>query len=438
MRLIQLTPGTGTFHCGGCLRDHALAVSLRKLGHDATMVPMYLPLVLDEPAEPADNQPVFFGGVNVYLQQQYPIFRKTPAWLDRLFDAPAMLSYAAKKAALTRAEDSGDMAVSMLKGEEGFQHKELDRLVKWIGELPGRKVDAVLLSNTLLVGMAGEIKRRLGVPVLCSLQGEDGFLDSIKMGPRGEAWRLLRIKARDADLFIAPSRFYADAMSQRMELHKDRIRVVPNGLNFDGYEPVKRGENDPPTIGFLARLCRAKGLQTLIEAFFILKKSERFKAVRLRGAGAMVGEDELFLGALRDRLRDHKLDKDVDFVPNPTRSGKIAFLGTLSLMSVPSTFGEAFGLFMTESLAMGVPLVLPRRGAFTEFIESTGGGVLCEPDGPEPLAAALAEALDNPARLREMATRGRDAVLEHYTAEAMARGVAQVCEEAIAAHKNAS
>ena len=91
MRLVYLTTGTGSFYCGSCMRDNALVLALRKRGHDALLVPMYLPLTLDE-ASAAEGAPVFYGGINAYLQQQLPLFRKTPRWLDKLFDSPAALA----------------------------------------------------------------------------------------------------------------------------------------------------------------------------------------------------------------------------------------------------------------------------------------------------------------------------------------------------------
>src|SRR5215472_522525 len=156
MRIIQLTPGTGSFYCGTCIRDNALVVALRALGQDALMVPMYLQPTLDE-ASGAEGAPLFYGGVNVYLQQKFGLFRKTPRWLDRLFDSPGMLEAAARRAGMTRASQLGDLTVSTLRGEEGRQVKELDRLVEWLASSDGR-ADVVCLSNILLIGLARRIK----------------------------------------------------------------------------------------------------------------------------------------------------------------------------------------------------------------------------------------------------------------------------------------
>ena len=90
MRILQLTPGTGSFYCGQCLRDNALALALRARGHEVHMIPLYLPLLTDERSA-LDDTPIFFGGINVYLEQKFALFRNTPAWIDRLFNAPGLL-----------------------------------------------------------------------------------------------------------------------------------------------------------------------------------------------------------------------------------------------------------------------------------------------------------------------------------------------------------
>ena len=114
MKLVQLTPGAGGMFCGNCFRDNALVAALRRQGHDTLMVPLYLPLTLDE--APTASTPTFFGGINVYLDQLLPLHRRLPGWLRRLFDAPALLKLASGRAAKTKAEDVGDLTLSMLRG----------------------------------------------------------------------------------------------------------------------------------------------------------------------------------------------------------------------------------------------------------------------------------------------------------------------------------
>ncbi len=77
MRIIQITPGAGKMYCGNCFRDNALVAALRKEGHEVTMVPLYLPLTLDEEDQSRET-PIFFNGVNVYLEQQSSFYRNAP------------------------------------------------------------------------------------------------------------------------------------------------------------------------------------------------------------------------------------------------------------------------------------------------------------------------------------------------------------------------
>ena len=100
MNIVQITPGAGGMFCGNCFRDNALVHGLRKLGHSAIMVPLYLPLRLDEENQSADT-PIFFGGINVYLEQLSPLFAKAPHWVHNLLSSPLLLKWAAGRAAKT-------------------------------------------------------------------------------------------------------------------------------------------------------------------------------------------------------------------------------------------------------------------------------------------------------------------------------------------------
>ena len=229
MRIVQITPGSGdSFYCENCLRDAALVKAMRSRGHDVLMVPLYLPLRVDK-AEPVSNAPIFFGGINVYLQQKSPLFQKTPRWIDRLFDTPALLRWVGHKAGMTNARDLGEATISMLRGEHGRQKKELDRLVDWLA-LQENKPDIICLSNILLVGLAKSVKERLNVPVVSMLQDEDCFLDGLASPYAEQAWQMISERAIDVDGFIAVSKYYADFMQQRLGLQKKTVHVAYIGI----------------------------------------------------------------------------------------------------------------------------------------------------------------------------------------------------------------
>ena len=444
MRLYHLTPGAGPMYCGGCLRDNALVTGLRKLGHEVLMVPLYLPLTLDEVDQSAGT-PIFFGGINVYLQQKAALFRGAPGWLHDLFAARPLLQWAAGKAAKTRAADLGELTLSMLRGELGNQVREIEVLTAWLKTQP--KPDVFCLSNALLIGMARRLRADLGAPVACALQGEDSFLDGLPEPHRAACWRTLAERAVEVDLFIAPSRYYGNLMRERLGLRAERVRVVHNGINLEGYGEEVRGvrgkaedQNGPQAsplappplplvLGFFARMCLEKGLDTLVEAYILLRQRGRVGNLKLRVGGSCGPADEAFVNSLRERLRANGLLSDVEFHPNVDRSAKVSFLRSLSVFSVPARYGEAFGLYVLEAMAAGVPVVQPPVASFPELIEATGGGVLCPADDPRALAEAIEELLLDQPRAQALGEAGRRAVFKRFSAEAMSRAMAHVYAE---------
>jgi glycosyltransferase involved in cell wall biosynthesis len=419
MNLVQITPGAGGMYCGGCFRDNALVAALRRAGHAVTMVPLYLPLTLDEPDQSAGT-PVFFGGVSVFLEQQSGLFRRAPRWLRRALAAPAVLRWAAGRAAKTRAADVGELTLSMLRGEEGRQARELEDLVAWLKSQP--RPDVICLSNALLAGLARRLRRELGAPVACQLQGEDTFLDALPAGVREAAWRELAARAAEMDLLLAPSRYYAELMERRLNLPAGRVRVVFNGIDLDGYS-VPALAPDPPVLGYFARMCAEKGLGTLVDAYLLLKQREGARALRVRVGGGCGPSDAPLVEQQRAKLARAGVLQDAEFFPNVDRAGKIRFLQSLSIFSTPALYGESFGLYVLEALAAGVPVVQPRHAAFPELIEATGGGVLCEPGDAKALADAIENLLLHPLHARHLGRRGREAVEREFSVGHMAARV---------------
>jgi len=432
MRILLLTPGTGSFLCGSCLRDNALALALRAAGADATIVPLYLPFALEEEAPESMapvRAPVRMGGINVWLAEHVPFWARLPRrWRERL-DSPRLLRFVASRANMTSASGLGAMTLSMLKGEEGRQRTELRELVEWIQTI--EPPDVILLSNAMLAGLARELRSALGCPVVCTLQGEAPFLDALPAPYREQAWSCLAERAAELDAFVAVSHYTAELMGARLELPSARVHVVWNGIDSAEISMDDRAPADgPPTVGYLARMCADKGLATLFDAFELAK--ERVPEARLRAAGVVLAGDVELVERCRARARARGFEDDVSFTANVGRREKIELLRSLTVFSVPATYGESFGLYVLEAWAAGVPVVLPRHGGFVELVEATGAGLLCEPDDPAALADGLVRLLSDPAQARELGRRGAAAVRERFTTERMASDVLTVCRQVAA------
>jgi glycosyltransferase involved in cell wall biosynthesis len=425
MRIVQITPGSGdSFFCENCLRDDAAVRELIKLGHDVQMVPLYLPVLDKTPG--VDSAPIFFGGINVFLQQKLGVFRHTPRWLDKLFDRPGLLRLAARFSGMTSAADLGRTTLSMLKGPGGRQAKELSRLVSWL--CAQDRPHLVVLSNVLLAGLAAEIKSRLGCKIACLLQDEDEFLDSLTEPHRSQSWARLAELADGIDMFIAASDSYSRLMQDRLALPPQRICVVRNGVDPDAFPPrsPQSPPPDPPAVGFLSRAYFTKGLDTLVEAFAILKVDGRNRRLRLRLAGGMLGEDQPYVNRVRKLIAQRGLADCVDCLPNLDLARRRDFYGTLRLLCVPERRNQAGGLYVLESMASGVPVVQPDCGVFPELIAATGGGLLVRDQSPAGYAQAIGQLLSDPAKATEMGRQARLAVQNRFTTGRMAHELSEI------------
>ena len=260
------------------------------------------------------------------------------------------------------------------------------------------------------------------------MSAEDAFLDALSEPFKTQAWNLLTERARDVDAFIAISNYYGTRMSERLKLPPQQLRTVPNGILLDGYPTSPVPAPASQTIGFLARLHPGKGLKTLVQAFILLRQNGRHPQLKLHIAGSQTPADLPFIDELRGLLQKASLQSEVIISPNIDRAEKIAFLQSLTVFSVPATYGEAFGLYVLEALAAGIPVVQPNHAAFPELIEATGGGLLCKPDDPQDLADQLEKLLDDPVRARKLGEAGRLAVREQFSVERMTGGVLDVFE----------
>jgi len=410
MIILSITAGAAGMYCGSCFRDNGLAAELLARGHDVSLVPVYTPTLTDEPN--VSRRRVLFGGISVYLQQHSAVFRHTPRVLDRLWDSPRVIRAFANRSVPTDPRLLGDLTVSMLEGEQGALRKEFDKLIDWIRHEP--VPDVINLPNSLLIGLAAPLKAALNRPVCCTLQGEELFLDGLAPEYRDQALRLIRAQVRHVDCFIAVSRYCAAHMTARLEIPPARVAVVPLGINMDGYAR-RIARSDTFSIGYFARVAPEKGLHVLAEAYIRFRRRIGVAPARLEAAGYLAPAHRPYLDEVRRTLRAAGLETEFSYHGTLDRAGKLAFLGGLDLLSVPATYDEPKGMFLLEAMAGGVPVVQPRRGAFVEIVEATGGGVLVPPDEPDSLAEEYYRLWHDRAAAAELGRAAYDGVRAHYT-----------------------
>ena len=411
--------------CGSCMHDNALAKSLSEIGYDIQLVPTYTPIRTDEPDFSVDQ--VFFGGINVYLQQKIPPLRWLPNFLDRFLDNPNLIRRVTSRTIDMPPEQLGKLAVSMLKGMHGNQRKEVRRLCNWLAN--DAKPDIIVFTNALIGGCIPEIKRRLGIPVLVTLQGDDVFLDSLPEKYRTQCIAAIKSIAEQVDGLIVHSEFFRNYMCEYFKLPPDKIHVTPLGIDVEEFSV---GERDTlitsKTIGYLARLAPEKGLHQLVDVFVALKQSGNFPDLKLRIAGWLGTQNESYANENFQKIEAAGFGNDFEYIGSFEKSEKITFLHSIDLFSVPTVFKEPKGLYALEAMACGIPIVQPSHGSFPELIGQSQGGLLFEPDNMLDYQSTLEELLNDVELAQQLGSQGQAYVHATRNSHSMGQATSRVIE----------
>ncbi|WP_437226891.1 glycosyltransferase family 4 protein [Planctomicrobium sp. SH661] len=422
MHIAIITAGGAGMFCGSCMHDNTWARALIAQGVEVSLIPAYTPLRLDEQNISLDR--IFLGGINVYLNNKVGWWKHLPRVLTSWLDRPGIIRMATSRSVSNDAAELGDLTISMLQESHGPHRAAIHELATFLGR--DLKPDVVIFSNALLAGALSEIKRNCPVPVLCTLQGDDVFLDGLTPEYRQRAIELVSSHAREFDGFITHTEFYRDYISNYLSLPVEKFHVLPLGIDLQEHPGVPRsGDSGRYVVGYFARFAPEKGLHHLVEAFRVLK--QRVPHAELRVGGYQGGQYADYAAKTL-----HQLDADgipYQNIGSPdTIEGKVAFLNSLDVFSVPTDFLEPKGMPVLEAMANGIPVVQPAHGSFPEIIQKTGGGILVPPRDPQALARGLEELAD-PVRRQQLSQSAWQGVRDHYGSVPMARRTLEIIEQ---------
>ncbi|MDA0806986.1 MAG: glycosyltransferase family 4 protein [Planctomycetota bacterium] len=413
MHVAIVTAGGAGMFCGSCMHDNTWARALRDAGVDVTLIPTYTPIRVDE--EDLSSRRVFFGGINVYLEHKSKLWRTLPRWMTRWVDHPSLIRFATRFGVSNDAAELGELTLDMLDGELGSQRRDIDELVSFIAN--DLKPDVVCFSNALLAGAVRSLRQKFDGRIFCTLQGDDIFLDGLSTEHRLGAIERISNRAADFDGFLVHSDYYRDHMSEMLRLPAEKFVRIPLGIDFAGFSSgVRPREDGNFRIGYFARICPEKGLHVLVEA--VRKVRARHPHVRLVAGGYLGTRDVVYFEKLKREAAD--LGDAFEYIGSPDdQAGKVAFLQSLDVLSVPAPYREPKGIYVLEALACGVPVVQPAHGAYPEMLAATQGGLLFEPGNVDDLAARLSSLVSDPGMRDELIVQGSSLVRQCYSLTAM-------------------
>ena len=335
MRIAFITAGAGKMYCGACLHDALLIQGLVDAGNEVEVYMMYTPAVLDLEDMFLKPKKIFYSGINSYLSQKFDYFRDKIRNIHGLLANPSVVNFALGFGVSVRPEELGAMTLSVLQGTEGRQALELKELVSAVKT--GGKKDIVIITNSMLVGMAPELKKELAIPVVCQLMGEEVFIKDLPEAYRTGSIKALRDHAKYVDMFISPGDYYVGEMSLFLAVNKNKFCVVPPAVSPELYSGVSR-KKEPCTVGFLSKMSKGKGLDILVDAFILLRKKYGKDARLVLGGQILSKEADSLWSEQQKKLKREGLWKYVEY------RGALDFKGKKAFLSDISVFAQTFPL----------------------------------------------------------------------------------------------
>ncbi|UCH88825.1 MAG: glycosyltransferase family 4 protein [Thermoplasmata archaeon] len=236
---------------------------------------------------------------------------------------------------------------------------------------------------------------------------------------------------QSVDIIIGVSHHEIELMHDAIDFDMDRVRYIPNGIDFTKFEPIPSPEHfrkkynlKGPFILYVGRLASNKGLMVLVKAAAkVLKTHPDIKFV-------LIGEDEGMKVKLKAELKSLGILKNFLFTGHIT--DEQIFLSAFSaceLLTLPSEY-EAFGIVLLEAMACEKPCVATRVGGVPEALGKEGKtGLLVEYGDSEGLAEAINDLLSNPFKRRQFGKAGRKHVKEKFTWPSIVTEIEKVYNE---------
>jgi glycosyltransferase involved in cell wall biosynthesis len=243
--------------------------------------------------------------------------------------------------------------------------------------------------------------------------------------------QLERMVYRQADYAVSGSESARAVL--RRKGYAGPASLIPAGINPERYsqtEPMPDAApldapEDSVLIGFVGRIVKEKGLGTFLDALAQIRP--------LPWHFVLIGEGD-FTDVLQQRAERLGLRDRLTVLGYVDHAEIPRYLAVLDLVVLPSetqsNWKEQFGRILIESMAAGTPVLGSDSGEIPHLIERTGGGRSFDEGDPDACAAVLAELIRDE-RLRDrLGLQGRNAVLDHYTHETLARSFIETIEDA--------
>jgi len=321
-----------------------------------------------------------------------------------------------KFAALRRAQQAPLVELAMRSRFDLRPAQQLARLAKSEGY-------SIIHTHTPRAALVGRVAAALaGLPLVHHLHSPTAN-DSTRGWHNFCNARMERYAVRGAAAIIAVSNSLAEyAVNQNFRVP---IHVVPNGVPSRGPLPARTAPGGQWTLGTVALFRPRKGLEVLLESLALLRSQGA--AVRLRAVGEF--ETAAYRKTIDEQVSKLQIADLVDWVG--FSNDVPAELQKLDLFVLPSLFGEGLPMVILEAMAAGVPLVATQVEGVTDAVRDGIDGLVVAPHDPSALAAAINRYVTGQVDWSRIRRSAHERQAEHFSAESMAAGTAEVYREVL-------
>jgi glycosyltransferase involved in cell wall biosynthesis len=205
---------------------------------------------------------------------------------------------------------------------------------------------------------------------------------------------------------------------------ENKVRVLPNGIDTNIFHP--QGEKEENQILFVGRVCREKGIDTLIKALTYLKTPTNLTIIGPKDWNPRHFSEILELIKKENEKGIHK----IVYLGAKTREEIIKYYQKASMLVLPSQ-REGFPMVILEALACETPVITTNVNGIPEILQNNECGIIIPPNNPQKLAEAIQFLLDNKETRTKFGWKGREMVEKCFSMDAVVEKLCKIYDETI-------
>jgi len=287
--------------------------------------------------------------------------------------------------------------------------------------------------------IAWRVSKKLNIPLVVSDQGgltthpflaESGFF--LKTLYKIQDFFIKKI-INDASVISVANEYEQKIFSSLNK--KSRIEIIRNGVNLkklvSKHNFKEKYQINSNFILFVGRFSKSKGIETLINAFSIVKNELKDSDIHL----VIMGVDFGYQAEMEKLIKKLNLSEEIKVIKNPPRDDVISAYGESEFLVLPSQW-ELSPLVPLESFAFKKPVISTNSHGIPYTVQNNKNGILVEPENSLELSNAIVKLLNDSELREKLGQSGYNFVNEECNCVSMAKNSLKLYENILEEMQN--